>query len=105
MLNEVIYLNKNEELQLSYNPWSNEFKVLAEIFNDYYEISHIGRYLLEAVIFDDCVKINVYREGKFNFKPLKFYISSYGGKTIIHLSKLDGEGANLLHRLIKAFNL
>lgn len=105
MLNEVIYLNEREEMQFSYNPWSNDFKVLGEICNGYYEMSRIGRYLLEAIIFDDGVKINVYREGKFNLKPLKFYISSHGGKTTIHLGRLDGEGANLLHRLMQVFNL
>ena len=105
MLNEIIYLSEKEEMQFSYNPWSNDFKVLGEILGAYHEISRVGRYLLEVNIFDDGVKINAYREGKFNLKPLKFYISSHGGKTTIHLGRLDGEGANLFHRLIKAFNL
>lgn len=105
MLSEIIYLNEREEIQMSYNPWSNDFKVLGEIFNAYYEISRVGRYVLEVIIFDDGVKINAYRQGKFNIKPLKFYISSHGGKTTVQLGKLDGEGANLLHRLIKVFNL
>ena len=105
MLNEIIYLNENEELQFSFNPWSNELEVLAEICGGYYELTRIGRYLLKVVVFDDGVKIYAYRQGKFNIKPLKFYINSLDGKTTIELGKLDGEGANLFHRLIKAFNL
>jgi hypothetical protein len=105
MLDEIIYLNENEEVQMSFDPWSNDFKVLAEMLGGYHELTHIGRYLLEVIIFNNGVKINAYRENKFNFKPLKFYISSHRGRTTVHLGRLDGEGANLLHRLVKAFNL
>lgn len=105
MLNEIIYLSENEEVQMSYNPWSNDLKMLAEICNGYHEKCRVGRYFLEVIIFDDGVKINAYRQNKFNIKPLKFYISSHGGRTAVHLGKLDGEGANLLHRLIKVFNM
>lgn len=107
MFKEFDYLTEEDANKMAYNPWSNDFKVLAEIVGGYHEKCVIGRYLLEVNLYTDGdVQVYAYRLGKFAHRPLKFYLSSrHGNKTYIKIGKLDGEGANLLNRLVKAFNL
>lgn len=105
MARKFAYINETEEIELSFSRWSNDFKVLAEIVGGYHEKSVIGRYMLVANIYADGVQIYAHRIAKSGVRPLKFYISSHGSEVYIKIGKLDGEGANLLNRLIKAFNL
>lgn len=100
------YIDEAEEIELSFSRWSNDFEVLAEIVGGYHEKSVIGRYMIVANIYTDGdVQIYAHRIAKCGVRPLKFYISSHGSEVYIKIGKLDGEGANLLNRLIKAFNL
>ena len=96
------YIDDVEETKFC---WDNDFGVFAQVVGGYHEESVIGRYMLVSNIYADGVQIYAHRMTKCGVRPLKFYICSHGNEVYIKIGKLDGEGANLLNRLVKAFNL